>query len=128
MSTYIMDAICFTTPFPLMNCRWNLGCPEPIHEYHSKLWEENDKDSFYEICHFVVIPVHQMMYGCAPPPISESVIGNLKEVADWFIEENFSYIKVFRCSIPPHALPKFLPDRLVCREVSYQIITCAVLG
>jgi hypothetical protein len=24
---------------------------------------------------------------------------------------------------PPHALPKFLPDRLVCREVAYQIVT-----
>jgi hypothetical protein len=39
MSTYIMDAICFTTPFPLMNWSWNPTCTEPIHEYHSKLWE-----------------------------------------------------------------------------------------
>jgi hypothetical protein len=23
---------------------------------------------------------------------------------------------------PPHALPKFLPDRLVCREVAHQIV------
>jgi hypothetical protein len=122
MSAYIMDTICFTTPFALMNWSWNPACPEPIHEYHSKLWEENAKDSFYEICHFVVIPVHQMMFGCAPPRISKSVIGNLKAVVDWFIEENFSYIRVFGCSIPPHALPKFLPNRLVCREVAHQII------
>jgi hypothetical protein len=64
-----------------------------------------------------------MLYGCAPPCISESVIENLKAVVDWFIEENFSYIRVFGCSIPPHSLPKFLPDRLVCREVAHQIIT-----
>jgi hypothetical protein len=119
MSTYIMDVICFTTPFPLMNWSWNPTCTEPVHEYHSKLWEENDKDSFYEIGHFMVIPVHQMLYGYAPCRISESVIGNLKAVSDWFIEENFSYIKVFRCSIPPHELPKFLPNRLVCREVAH---------
>ena len=48
---------------------------------------------------------------------------NLKTVADWFIEEKFSYIRVFRCSILPHALPKFLPDRLVSREVAYQMIS-----
>jgi hypothetical protein len=60
-----------------------------------------------------------MLYGYAPPRISESVIGNLKEVFDWFIEENFSYIRVFRCSIPPHALPKFPLDRLVCSEVAH---------
>jgi hypothetical protein len=64
-----------------------------------------------------------MLYGCAPPRISESIIGNLRTIVDWFIEEGFSYVRVFGCSIPPHALPKFLPDILVCREVAYQIIT-----
>jgi hypothetical protein len=71
----------------------------------------------------VVISLHQILYGCAPTHISESVIGNIKVVADWFIEDNFSYIIVFGCYIPPHALPKFLPDRLVYREVAHQIIT-----
>jgi hypothetical protein len=123
MSAYIMDSMCFSNPFPLMNWNWNPTYPEPIHEYHSKLWEEITNDIFYEICHFVVIPLHQMLYGCAPPHISELVIRSLKAVVDWFIEENFSYIRVFGCSIPPHALPKFLPDRLVCREVAHQIVT-----
>jgi hypothetical protein len=49
-------------------------------------------------------------------------MGNLGTFADWYIEEKFSYIRVFGCSIPPHALPQFLPDRLVCREVAYQIV------
>jgi hypothetical protein len=50
-------------------------------------------------------------------------MGNLGKLADWFIEEKFSYIFVFGCSVPPHALPRFLPDRLVCKEVAYQIVT-----
>jgi hypothetical protein len=70
----------------------------------------------------MIIPLHQILYNYAPPCISELVIGSLRAIADWFIEDNFSYIRVFRCSIPPHALPKFLPDRLVCREVAYQIV------
>ena len=119
MSAYIMDAICFVTPFPLMNWSWNITYPEPIHEYHSVLWEENDKNSFYEIFHFIVIPIHKKNYGCEPPRISETVSENLKEIADWFIDENFSYIRVYGCSIPPHELPKFLPDRLVLREVTH---------
>jgi hypothetical protein len=123
MSAYIMDVICYMSPFPLMNWRWNPACAEPIHVYHSKLWEENVKDFFYEICHYVVIHVHQILYGYAPPRISEKIVGNLRTIADWFIEESFSYVKVFGCSICPHTLPKFLPDRLVCREVAYQIIT-----
>jgi hypothetical protein len=96
---------------------------EPIHVYHSKLWEENVKDFFYEIYHYVVIPLHQILYGYAPPCISKTIVGNLRAIADWFIEEGFSYVRVYGCSIPPHTIPKFLPNRLVCREVAYQIIT-----
>jgi hypothetical protein len=109
--------------FPFDELELESDLPRAYHEYHFKLWEENAKDSFYEICHFMVIPLHQMLYDYAPPRISELVIGSLRAIADWFIEENFSYIRVFGCSIPPHVLPKFLPDRLVCREVAYQIVT-----
>jgi hypothetical protein len=104
-----------------MNWSWNVSCPEPVHKYHSALWEENAKDVFYDVCHFVIIPMHKLFFGCEPPRISDAVIESLKSVADWFIEENFSYIRVYGCSIPPHALPKFLPDRLVCREVAHQL-------
>ena len=82
MSTYIMDAICFSTPFPLMNWSWNLTYLKTIHEYNSKLWEENTKDSFYEICHFMLILLHKMLYDCTPPCISELVIGSLGAVVD----------------------------------------------
>jgi hypothetical protein len=47
-------------------------------------------------------------------------MGNLGKIANWFIEENFPYIRVLGCSVPPHSLPQFLTDRLVCREVAYQ--------
>ena len=46
MSAYVMDAICFMTPFPLMNWSWNPTREEPIHFYHSKLWEEKAKYFF----------------------------------------------------------------------------------
>ena len=81
-----MDAICFKTPFPLMNWRWTPTVTEPIHLYHSKLWEENKKDYFYEICHNVVIPIHEIIYGFPPPRISKQIIGNLGAIANWYIE------------------------------------------
>jgi hypothetical protein len=69
-----------------------------------------------------VVLVHVSLYGHPPPHILDRIVGNLDKLADWFIEENFSYIRVFGCSVPPHALPIFLLDRLVCQEVSYQIV------
>jgi hypothetical protein len=40
MSAYIMDVVCFITPFPLMIWSWNPSKAEPIHFYHSKIWED----------------------------------------------------------------------------------------
>jgi hypothetical protein len=63
MSAYVMDDICFMTPFPLMNWRWTSTSIEPIHFYHSKLWEEKGKDFFYKIFHIVVVPIHIALGG-----------------------------------------------------------------
>jgi hypothetical protein len=49
MSDYIMDVVCFMTPFPLMGWSWTPDSADTIHEYHSKLWEDKAKDFFYEI-------------------------------------------------------------------------------
>jgi hypothetical protein len=67
MSAYVMDAIYFMTPFPLMNWSWTPTSTKPIHFYHSKPWEEKAKDLFYEISHNVVVPVHTTLYGHPPP-------------------------------------------------------------
>jgi hypothetical protein len=50
-------------------------------------------------------------------------MGNLGVIADWYIEKSFSYIRIFGCFASPHALPIFLPDRLVCRALSYQTVS-----
>ena len=81
MEAYVMDSICYMTPLALMNWNWNPTFAEPIHFYHSQLWEEKEKDLFYEICHYVVILVHQIFYGYPPPRISEKIMGNLKTIA-----------------------------------------------
>jgi hypothetical protein len=123
MSTYIMDVIFFMTPFPLMNWSWTPTNTEPIHFYHSKLWEDKAKDFFYEIFHHVVVPVHIALYGFPPPWISDRIMGNLGKIEYWYIEESISYIRVFGCLVPLQSLPNFLPDRLACREVAYQTAT-----
>jgi hypothetical protein len=122
MSSYVMDGICFMTPFPLMNWSWTPTSSEPIHFYHSKLWEEKAKDFFYEIYHNLVVLFHISIYGHPPPRISERIMGNLGKLVNWFIDENLSYIRVFGCSVSPHALPQLLPDGMVCRELAYHIV------
>jgi hypothetical protein len=109
-----MDAIFSMTSFPLMSWSWTPTSVDPIHIYHSKLSEDKEKDFLYKICNYVVVPMHIALYDFPTPRIFDRIMTNVGKIADWYIEENFYYIKVYGCSIPPHALPKFLPDRLVC--------------
>jgi hypothetical protein len=50
-----------------------------------------------------------------PLEFQKKMMGNLGAIEDWYIKENFSYIRVFGFYISPHALPLLLPDRLVWR-------------
>jgi hypothetical protein len=117
-----MDVVCFMTPFPLMGWSWTPTSAEPIHLYHLKLREDKVKDFFYEIFNYVVVLMHVFIYGCPPPKIFDKIVTNLGKIVEWYIEEHFSYINVFGCLVPPHALTKFLPDQLVCYEVAHQTV------
>ena len=83
------------------------------------MWEENEKDHFYENFHNVIIPIHEVLYGNIPPRIFEQIMGNLGAIEDWYIEESFSYIRFYGCFSSPRDLPKFILDRLICSEMAY---------
>jgi hypothetical protein len=57
--------------------------------------------------------MHTAIYGYPPPIIFDKIVTNLGNIMDSYIKDHFSYIRVFNCSVPPHALPQFLPYRLV---------------
>ena len=122
MSAYIMDAICSLTPFPLMNWAWSPTNEMAVHKYHDKLWEENANEFIYEIFNRVMVPLHVAIFGLLPPRISDSIAGNLSNIADWYVEEEFSYLRVFGATVPPSALPQFIPDKLACREIARQTV------
>jgi hypothetical protein len=122
MSAYIMDAICFMTPFPLMNWSWAPSNTEPIHVYHSKLWEDNAKEFIYEIFNRVMVPLHIAIFVQPLPRISDSVVTNLSSMADWYIEVEFPYIRFFGTFVPPYALPLFFLDKLLCHEIARQTV------
>jgi hypothetical protein len=122
MSAYIMDAICSLTPFPLMNWAWSPSEEKAVHEYHDKLWENNANEFIYEIFNWVMVPLHVTIFGLLPPRISDGIVANLSQIADWYVEEEFSYFRVFGAAVPPLALPQFIPDKLACREIARQTV------
>jgi hypothetical protein len=62
--------------------------------------------------------MHVSIFGNPPPKISDSITTNLSSVDDWYVDAEFSYIRVFGASIPPYSLPLFVPDKLVCCKIA----------
>jgi hypothetical protein len=92
MSAYIMDVVCSMTPFPLMRWSWNPIKDEPIHVYHSKLWENKAANFMYKIFNWVTVPLHVTIFGHPPPRISDNIVMNMRSIVDWYVEEDFSYL------------------------------------
>jgi hypothetical protein len=40
----------------------------------------------------------------------------------WYVDERYTYIRVFRETKAPHMLPVYVPDQLVVGEIYYQTI------
>jgi hypothetical protein len=69
-----------------------------------------------------MVPLHVAIFGHPPPRISDSITTNFSSIADWYMEAEFSYFRVFGASVPPHALPLLIPDKMACREVARQMV------
>jgi len=122
MSAYIMDAICFYFDFPSMGCKWTLEDPTPIHLYHDILWESECQPHFYKICNKMMMPLYEKKFDRNAPRLSQEAMIDFTFVGNWFIEENFTCVKVFWSLTAPHVLPIYVPDKILAREIAYQTV------
>ena len=93
----------------------------PIHIYHQKLWKAHYKHHLYQVCNDFMLPIHYSIFDKLDPNISYQAGVDLKSIGRWFREEKFTYVRVFGSQAKPHVLPLYIPDKLLAREVAYQI-------
>jgi len=58
MSTYAMDAVCFSFHFQIMGWKWTPQDPMPIHVYHKALWKYCFNEHLDQICQGVMLPIY----------------------------------------------------------------------
>ena len=59
------------------------------------LWDENCRNYFYDICDHFFLPLYNLLYGHTLPIFSQSTIEYLNDILDLFIDDHFSYIRVY---------------------------------
>ena len=73
-----------------------------------------------------MLPIHHIIFNEKSPRISKEASTDILPVSRWFAEENFTYIRVFGSYSSPHFLPYYVPDKLLAREISYQILVSGI--
>ena len=69
-----------------------------------------------------MLPLHQIIFNKKAPSFSEVDATNLLVIGKYFIEEWFTYIRVFGSTADPHVLPLYVSDKLLAREIAYQTV------
>jgi hypothetical protein len=93
-----------------------------IHVYCSQLWDVNYREHIYNICDYFLAPLYKAIFGFYPHRISQGAINALREIGDWYIKKYYTYVRIYGAIGPPHLLSKYVPDKLLVREISYQTI------
>jgi len=120
-SAYILDTLCFNCKFPVLGWKWTPQESTPIHIYHRKLWKSDYRHHLYQICNGFMLPIHLSIFDKPTPKISYQAGIDLISIGRWFGEENFTYVRIFGSQANPHILPLYIPDKLLSREIAYQI-------
>jgi len=120
-SAYILDTLCFNSEFPILGWKWTPQESTPIHIYHQKLWKSDYRHHLYQICNGFMLPIHHSIFDRPAPKISYQAGIDLISIGRWFGEENFTYVRIFGSQANPHVLPLYVPDKLLAREIAYQI-------
>ena len=66
-----------------------------------------------------MIPLHLILKNQPTPKFAQEAHDTIKEIGDWFIDEEFSCIRIYGCEGAPHFLPRYVPDKVVLRDIAY---------
>jgi hypothetical protein len=63
-----------------------------------------------------------VIFGIYPQRLSQGDITTQREIGDWHVKKYYTYIRVYGIIGLSHLLPKYVPENLLAREISYQIV------
>ena len=68
-----------------------------------------------------MLPIYYAIFDKPAPKISSQAEIDLTALGNLFGEDKFTYIRVFGSLARPHVLPLYIPNKLLAREIAYQI-------
>jgi hypothetical protein len=80
------------------------------------------KRAYASICDKFLAPLFNLIFHIECPRITEEAKGILKYIGNWYLQEKFTYFRIYGVVASPHLLPIYVPNKLVLSEIAYQTI------
>lgn len=120
MLAYLLDCMCASFEFISMN--WETNNNLPISEVFQHLQFNKYKSSYSIIWDFFWAPLFKFFYGKECPSLFEDAKMVIKYIGDWFLVEEYTYIRIYGITTPPYILPKYVLDNLLLSQIAFQTI------
>jgi len=91
-----------------------------IHVYWNQLWERKYQSNYEKNCNDFLLSLHHLLTGRQSYCILGNARQSLLKIGDWFVNEKFTYIRIYGATKALHLLPKIVTDHMVLMEISYQ--------
>ena len=114
-SAFIYDILCAEFEYPNLGWKCSFSAP-PLPIYYSELWDTNYAPRFYDICQYFLGTIYFLIFKKEAPAFSPEATGLIGTMGDWYVGENFSYIRIWGRNTV-HMLPRIVLDRLVLEEL-----------
>ena len=92
-----------------------------IHLQLKVFWESKYKQDIDQISQVFIPSLYRLLFGQDAPCMSWRAKETLVKVAHWFPFPGYTFIRVFGTYKAPHAMPRFVTDKMLIQEVCFQM-------
>ena len=119
MASYLLDAVNARLHFEGWPHNYDSEQTQAIHLKTKVFWESRYKSDIEQISQIFIPALYGKLFGQDTPCMSWREMETLGQVAHWFPFAEYTIIRVFGTLKAPHALPRFITDKVLMREVCF---------
>ena len=119
-SAYLMDIMCASNSFTGLKWAWAPQRP-PIHLYCKELWKERNYREMYIICNHFFVKSHQLLFGSEMTKITKEGRDSISLIRNLYMLKDFTFIRLTRITTSPHMFPRYVLDKLLLKEFTFQL-------
>jgi hypothetical protein len=94
-----------------------------VHVYCQAMWENKYKRNYAQLCDYFIALLYKFFFFCNEClGLSKDPMRLLRSICNWYLQEDYTYSRIYGVIAPPHLLPKYVPNRLILRKIAYQTI------